>query len=366
MYYKRRYIQFNNLVFDNYDMISESTHRVDFKNNQQDITYGHGAYVVNKANYLFASAQSVSITITLSMLRLPCEYREFYKQFAVKQVLKPGKLWAVVNNELIWAYAQATGFSEGENARKDQYILNLDLVLPEGVWHKANKYKTFIKPYNICTFFDCKGYQEPSPCPPLFDEKDGDCCTECINSKNDARADEENCMCCGSSLKKEYALCYNRNRLQEVYKECTPSFQIEYSCKKASEFFDEMGEKICTKDTCSNVIAGRFYSDTEMPSTGVEILIDGDVKDAQIEINGNKNVIEGEYDGLLIQPDGDVYSLSKNRCCKDLLSPSVWSLATPNTPYGWTVKQGMNKLIIDRGTCCGTACAYIRVDSLTV
>lgn len=364
MYYKRRYIQFNNLVFDNYDMISTSEHRVDFKNNPQDITYGHGVYVAHKTNYMFANSQTVNLVLTFNMLRLPCEYREFYKKFAVKQVVRPGKLWAVVNNELIWAYAFATSMSEGEDAKRDQYIINLDLLLPEGVWHKANRYATFIKPYDICTFFDCKGYQEPSPCPPLYTEQDGDCCTECINSKNDALIDEESCLCCADSLKKEMALCYNRDKLQEVYKDCMPSFQVEYNCQKASEFFDEMGEKVCTKDPCSNVIAGRFYSDTEMPTKGVEIFIDGKVNDAQIEINGVKNVISGEYDGLLIEPDGDVYEVTA--CCQNLLSPSVWTLPSSTTPYGWTVRQGMNKLVVDRGTCCGKACVYVRVDSLTV
>ncbi len=364
MYYKRRYVQFNNLVLDNYDMISTSPHRVDFKNNTQEYSFGHGVYVAHKTNYVFANAQDVSLTITLEMLRLPCEYRDYYKQFAVKEIIRPGKLWAVVNNDLIWAYAYATSMSESEDAVRDEYIINVDLTLPEGVWHKANKYATFLKPYDICTFFDCKGYEPPAPCPPLYEEDDPDCCLDCQARKADALANQETCMCCGSSIDKDMALCYTRNKLQMVYEECSPMFQIEYNCQKAGEFFDEMGEKICTKDSCSNVIAGRIYSDTEMPTTGVEIFIDGKVKDAQIEINGVKNVIEGEYDGLMIEADGDVYSVDE--CCKKLLSPAVWQLPTPNTHYGWTIRQGMNKVMIDRGSCCGKACAYIRVDSLTV
>lgn len=366
MYYKRRYVQFNDLVFDNYDMISTSAHRVDFKSNPQEISYGHGVYMAYKENYMFAGAQDVSLTLTFNMLRLPCEYREYYKQFAIKQIVRPGKLWAVVNDELIWAKAHVTSISESEDAMRDQYIINVDFLLPEGVWHKADKYKTFIRPYDICTFFDCKGYQEPSPCPPLYTAQDGDCCTECLNRKADEKANRETCECCCSSLTKDRALCYQRDKLQKVYQGCSPMFRIDYDCEKACEFFPEMGEKICTSDTCNNIIAGRFYSDTEMPTKGVTLVIEGKVNDAQITINGTKNIIEGEYDKLIIEPDGDVYSVDEGNCCETLLSPSVWTLPSATTDFGWTVRQGMNRLIIDRGSCCGRACAYVRVDSLTV
>lgn len=359
MYYKRRYIQFNDFVFDGYDMISESPHQADFKTSSQEYSYGHGSYVAYKQNYPFAKEQSVSITLKLHLTKLPCEYREFYKQFAVSEVLKPGKLWAVVNNELVWAKAHITSYSEGEDALKDEYIINLDLSLPEGVWHKADTHRTFLAPYDVCTYMDCKGFRPKQPCT--------DCCLDCMNKSADDRANEEDCgCCCCEAITKDMALCNHLNDLQDLYQECAMGWQIKYSCKKGYEFFGDEGARICTKDTCSNLIAGMFYSDTEMPTTGIEIVIDGEVKNPMISINDNLNIINGEYYGLKIKSNGDLYSVSKDKCCETLLSPAVWDIPSDDMYYGWTVTQGMNRVVIDRGSCCGGACAYIRADSLTV
>ena len=366
MYYRRRYVQFNDLVIDSVDMLTTTEHQVEFKGEGSEYSFGHGSYYVWKRNYPFAKEQSVSLTLKLSMLKVPCEYREFYKIFALGEVTKPGKLWAVVNNTLMWAYAYITSYSESEDTLKDEYILNVDFILPEGVWHKADRYKTFIKPYDVCTFLDCKGFQEV-PCEPLITE-DTDCCLDCQNRKNDKLAEDENdCSCCCCyPLSKEMALCYNRNVLQDIYTTCSLDWQIEYNCQKANEFFGHLGNKLCTKDTCDNIISGKIYSETEIPTTGVDIYIDGEVHDPIININGNKNMISGDYEGLRVKSNGDVYSVDKDGCCETLLSPSVWIVPNSDEEYGWTIKQGINKVIIDRGSCCGRACAYIQTDNLTI
>ena len=95
-------------------------------------------------------------------------------------------------------------------------------------------------------------------------------------------------------------------------------------------------------------------------------MIDGQTHNPQITINGNRNIIKGDYDRLFIKSNGDVYSETKNKCCKQLLDPSVWVIPTMDDEYGWTIQQGENSLIIDRGTCCGNACAYIQADNLTI
>ena len=110
MIYKRRYLQFNDLVLDSYDMLSESPHSVEFKGDTEEYGFGHGSYDPWKRDYLFVREQEVSLSITLRMLKLPCDVRPFYKQFAVKEISKPGKLWAIVNNEIMWAYARATSY----------------------------------------------------------------------------------------------------------------------------------------------------------------------------------------------------------------------------------------------------------------
>lgn len=365
MIYYRRYLQFNDLVLDTYDMLSDTEHTAEFKGETSEYSFGHGSYDPYKRDYLFVREQEVSLSVTLMMLKLPCDFRPFYKKFAIRELTRPGKLWAVVNNELLWAYARATSISEGVDTRKDEYRLEIDLLLPEGIWHKADKTKTFLAPYDVCDFMDCLGFKEINPCEHI--PLDGDCCTMC--TENPPRHEDlEDCCCCCDNLTKDMALCYHKDELQGVYASCVPTFQVFYDCKKAHEFFADqyLGEKICAKTPCDNIIAGRFYSDTEIPSTSMELVIDGAVHNAQITINGNRNIIKGDYDRLFIKSNGDVYSETKNKCCRKLLDPSVWVIPTRNDDYGWEIKQGENSLIIDRGSCCGMACAYIQMDNLTI
>lgn len=361
MIYKRRFLQFNELVFDTYNMIRSSSFQVEVKGETTSYGFGHGSYDPYKSDYLFLSEGEVSLVLRFRMKKLPCEYREFYRGFAIGQLLKPGKLWAIVNNELVWTAARLTSWSDEDNVQRDEYIVNVDFVLPEGVWHKANKTTTFLVPYNICTFMDCKGFKSVNPC----EQRNVDCCTSCQEKKS--LVFEEGCCCCCDKLSEDMALCYHDD-LQDFYESCVGTYQIVTDCEKGHEFFGNkyLGEKICTKDSCENVIAGHFYSETDFNTRGVQIVIDGMVHDPQISINGNKNVIKGDYDRLFINSNGDVYSETKNQCCRTLLDPSVWVIPTLEDEYGWTIHQGENRLVIDRGTCCGRACAYIQMDNLTI
>lgn len=364
MIYKRRFLQFNDLVFDTYNMLRTSSVSVEFKGETQPYGFGHGSYAPHKRDSMFISEGEVSLTLRFRMKKLPCEYREFYKPYAITELTKPGKLWAVVNNEIVWAYAHIVSLSDSDDAKKDEYIVNVDLVTPEGVWHKADKTTTFLVPYNVCTFMECKGYRKVDPCANF--PSDGDCCTSCKNKK--ATTFEEDCCCCCTKITKDMALCYHTADLQDFYKMCIGTYQIVMNCEKGQEFFSDkfLGSKICTKDSCDGIIAGHFYSETELPTTGYEIVIDGAVHNPQISINGNKNIIKGDYDRLFISSNGDVYSETKNACCKKLLDPSVWVVPTTDDEYGWTIHQGENRLVIDRGSCCGRACAYIQMDNLTI
>ena len=361
MIYSRKYLQFNDLVIDTYDMLLSASHAVDFKSNPREISFGHGSYYPYKGT--FAKAQNIPLSITLYMKKIPCEFRPFYKQYVIKEITTPGKLWAIDNNTLIWAYAQVTSISEDIDVRKNEYRIEADFILPEGVWHKADKLKTFLVPYNVCDFMDCLGYKEVNPCEHI--PLDDDCCTDCINEQ-DLR-DTDTCECCCDDVTQDMALCYHDD-LQIFYKACTPSYQIVYSCRKGNEFFADkyLGEKICTKDSCSNVIAGQFYSDTEIPTRGYEIVIDGDTYDPQITINGNRNVIKGEHEILFINSNGDVYEEDARHRARVPLDPDVWVVPDEKSFLGWEIKQGMNMVTIDRGSCCGRACVYIQADNLTI
>ena len=281
MFYEKRYLQFNNLVFDGYDMISDYDEPVSYKGSSTAYSYGHGSYRPLKADYLYVNERQVNMTITLKVKKVPCEYREFYVRFAEQELQRPGRLWAIKNNEILWAYAVVNNIRPVNHMRKDVVIWDIEFVIPGGVWHKADKLKTFVLPYDVCTFMDCKDYKKLDPC----EEKKttGDCCLDCINNKFEKVNYEEKCFCCCvDTICPDMALCYVDD-LQAFYS-CDTPYQFVYDCEKAEQFNDgePLGQKICTKDSCSNIIAGRFYSETDIPTQEVSISIVGSMKNPAI------------------------------------------------------------------------------------
>lgn len=364
MYYEKRYLQFNDLVFDGFDMISDYDEPIQYKGSSQTYSYGHGSYRPFKADYLYVSERQVNMTITLKLKKIPCEHRKYYVQFVEQELGKPGKLWAIKNNEILWANAVVSNRRPVNNGRQDILVYDVEFIIPGGVWHKADKEKTFVLPYDVCALMDCKGFEEYNPCSTACGS--GDCCDSCEDTKIQQDMRDRCGCCCEGDLKAEMALCYHTNELQQFYG-CDTPYQLVYSCEAAEKFSKEraLGQRLCVKDACDEaVIAGRFYSETDIPTEDVTITIIGSMKNPWIEINGNTNIIEGEYNGeLRIEPSGDIYYLPcENECCKPtLLDPSVWTIPNGND-YGWTVYPQLNSVIIHLNECCsqcGLACVYI-------
>lgn len=364
MIYDKRYLQFNDLVFDGFDMISDYSEPLSYKGSSQDYSYGHGAYRPLKSNYLYVSERQVSMTLTIRIKKLPCEYRDYYVRFAEQELGKPGRLWAIKNGEIIWAYAVVTNIRPLTNNRKYEVTYDIEFVIPGGVWHKADKLKTFLLPYDPCLFMECKKFKKVDPC----EEKDrgtGDCCVDCLNAKTMREAKKiERCeCCCDEQICNDMALCYHTNELQDFYS-CETPYQLVYSCEKAKLYNDgePLGTRLCTKDGCTNLIAGRFYSETDIPTENVSIEIVGRMNNPMITINGNMNIIKGEYEHIRIDADGSVYEITD--CCENLLDPSVWEIPH-GQDYGWTVYPQENRIVVDLGACCSRACIYIQDDAIT-
>ena len=365
MIYERRYLQYNNLVFDGYDMISDFNSEASFKGSSTEISYGHGSYRPFKANYLFVRERTVNMTITLKMKKIPCEYREYYVRFAMEELAKPGILWSIRNNELYWAVAVTENVAEVINNRKDIYEIDVSFIIPGGIWHKADKQKTFLLPYDVCLFMECKGYKTLHPCK---ESAGGDCCESCAEEKISEKA---NCFCCCTNdLTPDMALCYHEDELQEFYT-CNTPFQLVIDCDAAEKFnHDEyFGQRLCTEDGCeSSVIAGQIYSETEIPTEDVTVVLKGKMTNPWITINDNTNIIKGEYDGtLVIKSNGDVYYITGEDCkCETLLDPTVWVIPS-GEEYGWTIYPGTNRVVINLNNCCqGVACVWIQHDAIAL
>lgn len=368
MFYEKRYLQFNDLVFDGYDMISDYDEPIQYKGSSTAYSYTHGSYRAFKSDRLYVSERQVNMTITLKMKKIPCEYRKFYAQFAEQELGKPGRLWAIKNNTILWAFASVNNIRPVNNGKKDEIVWDVEFVIPGGVWHKADKSKTFVLPYDVCSLMDCKGFEEYDPCA----SDCVDCCEECIDKKMTIDMRDRCGCCCEDDLTAEMALCYHQKELQQFYG-CDTPYQLVYSCGAAEKFSKEraLGQKICVSDICNeSVIAGRIYSDTDIPTENFTITLIGAMLNPWIKINGNTNIIEGEYDGtLIIKSSGDVYYLPcENECCEPtLLDPSVWTIPSGNN-YGWTIYPQLNSVVVNMNACCsqcGLACFYLDHEGIT-
>lgn len=356
MHYNRLFVQFNDFVFGEYDMISNYDAPVAFRQPTVAYTFQHGVYAPFKRKGVTLEAGTVSMTITLNVKRLPCEHRPFYLRFVKNQLQNQGRLWAVEDNTLIWAYAYITDYAEN-TTRKDTFEIDVSFALPEGLWHKADKLRTFLAPYDICDFMECYDYHDKDPCK--------DCCN-CVEVK------DVFCDCCDDcwSVTKDMALCYHKD-LQDFYNRCDSGYRILYDCQKAQNFFGDfygathLGDKFCTNE--NGLIAGMLYSETDIDTSNIRITIHGKMKNPHIEINGNGNIIKGEYEGVLtINSDGSVYYTSDDECCSNApVDVEAWSIPL-GMDYGWLIHQGNNQILIDTGYCdCFTTCSYIEHDALS-
>lgn len=369
MYAEKRYLQFNDLVFDGYDMLSDYRTTTSFKGSSTAYSYGHGSYMPHKSDFLYVEEQSVNMTITLKLKKLPCEQRLNYSRWAEQELLKPGKLWAIKNNEIIWAHASVRNMMPVVTHKQNEVEWDVEFVIPGGVWHKADKQKTFLLPYNVCSMMDCIDFYEYNPC--ATSRGGGDCCEACEDNRI-MQVQMERCgCCCEGDVTADMALCYHQDELQAFYS-CDTPYQLVYDCEHAERFNVEpaFGQRICTDDICEqSVISGRFYSETDIPTSEMTITLVGDMVNPWITINGNTNIIEGEYHGkLIIDASGDVYYQESDCCEPTLLDPSVWIRPT-GMDYGWTVHPRINSVTVYTNACCsqsGMACVYIDAASITI
>lgn len=355
----RKYVQFNDLVIDNYDMLQSADLSGGFKTSTIEYSFGHGSFAAFKSRQQFSTEQTLSITLQLDTRKLSCDQRKFYKDYVFMNLMTAGKLWAIEGDQLIWTNAFVKDFSETYSTGKFTVNLDIDLVLYEGIWHKADSRKVFLQPYSACDFADCLEFREVDECL--------DCCVSCIQP---AKQPCPRCVCECDFLNAENSLCELKSEIAEnFYKQCGDTYRIIYNCEAGRKIWGDeamLGQKICKEDSCKNIIAGQFYSDTIVDSENVTITLIGSMIDPIITINGNTMQILGEYDGeLTLTPSGDIY-YQGDECCPEVLVDINNLIIPDENTFGFLVHQGMNSVIVDTNDCCNMTCIYVKVDRLTI
>lgn len=366
MIYTRRYVQYNDLPFDNYEMLrswDDSTTK--FKQESSQYSYKNGSYTVFKSPTMLVEKTNVSMSVLLEMKRLACDRRTSYRKFVIDEISKPGKLWAVQNGELVWAYAYPDNYSEASQVSiAESLVIDIDFVLYEGIWHKASAFTTFLEEYDLCdemedrpTYDQCADYKE----------RNKDCCFDCFTGE----LTRTTCNCTtdyGCECNKERKSICDIDIANTFYGYgCDSSgYRIVEDCSKfETENKDPIGTKFRAAP-CSNYLSGKIYANTDVATTDYEIVIVGTFHNPYVEVNGNGNVIEGDYTGSLkIRGDGTIWILNGDCGWQEL---PVSALVIPEgMELGFTFNPGWNFFKIDAGECnCNyTLTAYINIDNIT-
>lgn len=350
----KTYVQFNELVIDSAEVLASASLKQGAKTETQEYSYGHGSYVAFQKPQLFMTEGDLSLTLNINYQQFHHEDKRFIRDFIKLNLLKPGMLWAIEDNKLLWSWAYVTDFSEEYAKYKGYLSIDVSFKIWEGVWHITNPKKTFLVPYSACNILDCEDFRDPIECT--------SCCVSCPPDQVLCNS----CLCDCGDLTKESSLCVMGYDSLKKFMECGESYKIVYDCIKAEQLFgDELiNNKICKEDYCIEVIAGRFYSNTIIDTDLVTIKLDGKFQDPEIAINGKKMTIKGDYEGILtVDSSCNIYFTSDGCCSSEAVDLDNLVIGE-GEDLGYTVHHGMNRFTVT-GACCKMACAFIDVDELT-
>lgn len=351
---KRRYLQFNELVFDSYEVNID--YAVSFRSATVPYAYGSGSLPSVRKGTQLVGEQSLSLTIRQSTKDVPCDQYYLYKQYILTNITKPGRIWAVEGKNVLWAYAFVADYSELYDDGLGYFELSVDFVIWEGFWHRADKRKVFFYPYNTCHFNLGDDYQEEV----------GDCC--CGECPVDLGFSCGKCLDeCNSVVE---TLCESEAEIiPGLYTTCTPEYKLRYDCDLALKRWGEeglWGNKVCKDAICEEMIDGRFFSDTILDTNGIVLTITGKLKNPYLVLNENAVLIKGEYNGTLTVTGLGEMTYQTDPCCEpEALDPNLMEVPYGST-FGMTVHHGWNTIHLETGDCCSMACVYYKIDAITI
>lgn len=356
----RKFIQFNDLVFDKYDMLNSASSATSFKVSNTSYAYANGGLPSLRDGTQLVEPIEISITLRLDTRKLRCDLINKYKEFVKLRLIKPGMLWAIESDRLQYAFAYIEDIREDFSSELYYLDFQIDFVLPEGVWHLADEKKVFIKKYDICNFLECEDYLTVDTC-----EQSG-CCENCIVDRLETPLCSQ-CNCSNNCFTKEDTLCAVKESLiSGMWKICGDDYKIFYDCDSALRIWGEealLGARICKEDIAKAIIAGRFYSETVLDTSDVTITVTGQFHNPIFRINDRHIQLMGDYDGTLTITGDYRAFYSPNGCPPSQLDPD---LITFNGEYQFNVHHGWNQLLVDTGVCCDGSCAFVKVDSITI
>lgn len=360
----RRFIQYNDLVFEGTESINASpSETFTTKYHTTDYMFQNGALAKTNSQQVLLKDDKISLDLAIRTTDWSMEQIQAHQDFIKDNLLRPGKLWAIdTGGQLIWADCILDSYTPTYDwtLRDDGYILfQVAFTNPRAVWHKANGYTTWLMDYTSCNFVKMiASCYVNNTCPSFCMESNivEGACKDCESD------------CC--NLNDAHSLCELSEDIRtEFYDRCTSKWRIIHNCALGRETFGEeklLGEARC--DTCvDGAWADTFYADTVVHSKKVNITLQGKFKDPSILINDTKVDLEGEYDGYVtISSEGKVYYY---QCVNDFTCGEAELVSNEKLTLcdnrWWFIQRGFNQIAV-RGIESESFCVFIDYERITI
>lgn len=294
--YPRIYIQYNDLVFSGMSSVTSADLSGDFKISTTEYPFQSGSYYGGsfKNGDLVMSEQDLSLSLELPFIRLTRLQALDYHNYIMYNLSKPGRIWAIdTGGILIWAWAipKHPPYTEYSSSNGKTLSMNMDFLLPEGIWYKANTYNVFLQDYSLCDFKDCFG-------------------TDCSHSCNAQKPNENTkarLWCDVTECMNWCHICWN------PYDNCETPYRIIYNCNRGEEYYGTKtwGQEFMGDENC---LSGNFCSNT-IRTAKVQATLVGKYKNPKVTINDTTIQVMGTYDGRLVfTTDGKVLYYESDGC----------------------------------------------------
>lgn len=350
----RRYIQINDLVIDQFDMLADANNTRPNKVSTQQLMLKHGIHFNVKRQEVLADAQSLSISLHLDIRKLEgAQDYDLYKQFVLQNLSRHGHIFAIEGRALIWTYFLIEQDAEIYSTHPDYVTIDVDLTLPWGFWIEADHRTIFFAPFDICDWnwaFNLRRLEE---------------CKECTCV---CKATVEECPWCIEQcefLTIENSLCVRGwDALRTFIEDCDTRYRLLHNCEARNRLWhrpEDLYEfSYCANPEETSIIATTFQGHTTLTTSIVTLILDGHFVDPIIEFNSIRIQIMGEFNGRLVIRS----NLTWLYCGEDCVEKEgvIFPISGGLELY---VVNGSNRIVVDSGECCAVNCVRVNYRPIT-
>lgn len=386
---QKRLLQYNGVPFA-FGEISDPSYSIATKGEIQNYTNNtHGAYLPTIGESQKLEPSTFRANISFDFRRISCEDKVRYARFIKRQLLIPGKLWAVQNAvELLWTNGRVVDITENvdDPSTRDMFNVSITFELPDGYWRMAKPTRTF-----LCEYCPNRYHEfDPNFCEDMYDYN-GVCdstgqsnCVPCVVDMG-GNVQEKTCdwkPLCSYPLynKRAHYVTDPTNptrKLQEFIPSrydmfginCSNQYYIRYDCELEQETFcydGSWGRKFRVDTTKpGQPYTFSYCSRTDLPTDKVRIRLVGTFNTPKITINGDYIKVGVNSNGLLSLGYGPTGYTTPDKTDADssLRAPIDTYLTRSNTP-AFEVTAGRNCVTIE-GAEFGEDC-WIYIDTVDI